>query len=779
MLPMTATPSPFPDASAGCRLVSTDGRPLPLLGAAITAEARAGMARVVLRQRFRNAHAEPLHVTYLMPLPADGAVSGYAFTIGERRVVGEVDRKHAARERFERALAEGRSAGLVEEQRSSLFTQELGNIPPGAEVVAEISVDQPLVWLEEGAWEWRFPTTVGPRYMGAEGRVPDRAAIEVAVADKPLPVRMTLALAIHDKLPAGRRPESPSHALAVMPELQSIAVALAAEGGAPLDRDVCVRWAAATPAVGVSLAVGRPRTARPPGASSFGLLTLVPPTAATARGRRRDLILLLDTSGSMGGEPLDQARRVCAALIDTLAPGDHLEMIEFSTQARRWNRSAVVIDEKQRRKAKEWLGKLSASGGTEMVAGVLEALAPLSAEAQRQVVLLTDGYIGFETEVVKAIRERLPEGSRLSVVGVGSSVNRSLTAPTARAGRGVEIVVAPGEDPERPAKRLCARTAMPVVTDVEIDGDALRGVAPARLPDLYGGCPATACLELAPAGGRLRIRGRSADGAWEQTVTVPPCDPGEGQIAAAARFARETVEDLELARAAGGPQAELDARIEKLGLDFQIATRLTTWVAIAEEAGVDPSQPTRREIVPHELPHGVSAEGVGLRAAAPAMAAPMAKTMMVGGPMQRSVSADTTLITGFGAGAAGMAPPPPPAPAAPPARKKAAMKEAERNMTRAGSVEITGPTLRGVVRLVQGGQVVIEVEIDDDLDWKPGASVVVRNADGSFLAVRVVAASTTRDGRLTAGQRARLTLELDAAPALVLLGEIVIEVRAA
>src|SRR5262249_47596341 len=185
--------------------------------------------------------------------------------------------------------------------------------------------------------------------------------------------------------------------------------------------------------------------------SAYALMSLVPPApgSAEARHRPRDLILLLDTSGSMGGEPLAQVKKVCAALIDTLDDADRLELIEFSSSARRWHRGAVRADEKARRKAKEWLAGLEAGGGTEMVSGVLEALDPLGAEAQRQVVLLTDGYIGFETEVVKTVCERLPAGSRLHVVGVGSAVNRSLCGPVARAGRGVEVIVAPGEDPER------------------------------------------------------------------------------------------------------------------------------------------------------------------------------------------------------------------------------------------------------------------------------------------------------------------------------------------
>src|SRR5690348_12930568 len=158
---------PGAQPSNGGRLVSADERELPLLGVRLTARAGGGVAEVVLEQRFRNPHEAPLAVTYSFALPADAAVSGYSFTIGARRVVGEIDRREAARERFEQALLEGKTAGLVEQERSSLFTQEIGNIPPATEVVATLTIDQRLRWLDDGAWEWRFPTAVAPRYLGA------------------------------------------------------------------------------------------------------------------------------------------------------------------------------------------------------------------------------------------------------------------------------------------------------------------------------------------------------------------------------------------------------------------------------------------------------------------------------------------------------------------------------------------------------------------------------------------------------------------------------------
>src|SRR3990172_1049757 len=139
------------DESSGGYLVATDGRVLPLTRTELTADAKGGIARTVLVQVFRNVHPEPLQVTYQFPLPHGGAVSGFAFRLGGTRIVGEVDLVRKARERFEEAIVEGRTAALLEQQRTSVFVQEIGNVPPGAEVEAELTIDQRLDWRDQGA----------------------------------------------------------------------------------------------------------------------------------------------------------------------------------------------------------------------------------------------------------------------------------------------------------------------------------------------------------------------------------------------------------------------------------------------------------------------------------------------------------------------------------------------------------------------------------------------------------------------------------------------------
>ncbi len=771
------------NTSCGGRLVTSDGRTLPLRRMRLSAEAGGGLAGCRLEQTFANDGEEPLCVTYLLPLPADGAVSAFAFQIGERRITGEIDRREAARERFESALADGRSAALLEQDRSSLFTQEIGNIPPGAEIVAEISIDQPLSWLDEGSWEWRFPTTVAPRYLGREGRVEDAARVSVDVDEQGRAPRLDLALSIRDALADGREPNSPSHALHAQGGEGSCEVVLAAEEGARLDRDLVVRWPVARPEVGATLEVARPPAGSEPGAA-YGLLTLVPPLADERRAVvGRDVIALIDTSGSMSGQPLDQARQVLSRIVETLDEHDTLELVEFSSQARRWKRGATAMTEARRRDALRWIDELRAGGATEMHQAIVEALQPLGDESQRQVILVTDGLIGFEQEIVGEILERLPSSSRVHTVGVGSAVNRTLTSGAARAGRGVEVVLSIDEDPAPMAARVVARTNAPLVVDLELSGSALEARAPERLPDLFAGAPARLGVMLRPEGGELLVRGRTDVGRWEQRLVVEPSRPEHGRREIVSHFGRQAIEDLEMRLAAGAVASEVDRRIEELGLAFQLATRLTSWVAVSDRADVDPTEPSRRERIPHELPHGLSVEGLGLRQ--PARMPRFAEADTFGGPVAAGPALDESgeLLgavpprSSRRAKAAYRLPDDllerPDAPAEPSALD--AVRRVFRGFlgrpARGGRKEETPDgappghrDFEGHVTLWRDGTLVIEFEVDG-IDWELPEAIEARWSDGQVLAAELDLERTTRPGRVDAGRRIRLCLRLpDGAP---------------
>ncbi|MEO8801576.1 MAG: VIT domain-containing protein, partial [Polyangiaceae bacterium] len=316
-------------------MVSADSKTLPLRAVVLRSTAGAGIARITLEQRFDNPHAEPLHVTYTFPLPENAAVSGFLFRVGERTIMGEIDRKEAARERFEEAILAGQTAALLDQDRTSLFSQEIGNVPPGESVTVEIAIDLKLTWLAEGMWQWRFPLAAAPRYLGGPGRVADAAKIAFDVTDA-APVRASLALHVTDIVAGGRSPESPSHPLACTPDGGGFRVELGGANAAALDRDVVIEWPASIGKIGLFCEVAGPRGDL---SDAHALVTIVPPHAhALVAKHPRNVTFLLDTSGSMGGAPIEQAKRVTLAMLDGLGNDDTFELIEFSHSPRRWKK---------------------------------------------------------------------------------------------------------------------------------------------------------------------------------------------------------------------------------------------------------------------------------------------------------------------------------------------------------------------------------------------------------------------------------------------------------
>ena len=731
--------------SNGCHLVTLDGRQLPLRSVALTTHAAGGLASVRLRQTFANPHAEPLAVTYQLPLPADAAVVDFRFVLDGRVIAGVVQKKADARETFERAVLEGRTAALLEQERSSLFTQRLGNLPAGAVLQVEIDVEQPLAWRDQG-WEWRFPTVIAPRYLG--DATPDAAAVTVGVTEANPSIPCTTTLSFDGELAT-----SPSHGLRQQPG--------SVELTGTLDRDVVVRWKAVADHVGTRL-----ETCEVDG-ERLGLLTVVPP-AVPSTPVPRDVLLLLDTSGSMGGAPLAQLQAFSKAIVAGLSPDDQLEMIEFSNRPSRWRKAPVRMAEGTRQDAARWLEGLRASGGTQMHEAVMAATSTLRAEATRQVVLVTDGLIGFESQILGHLMRELPPGCRFHTIGIGHAPNRTLTGGVARAGGGFEAIVAPDEPVGPVVTELLTRLETPQITGWRIEG--ARVLAPSRLPDLMAGAPTRVSLAL--TGGPVVVRGHTASGEWTAEVQPEPT----GRRVVATRFARERVADLELEASAGTP---VDPQIEALGLRHRIATRLTSWVATTSEKTVDPGAPTRHEDIPQALPAGMSAEGVGLRT--PPRFQGLGSALPAPAPM---------LEESFAA----MAPPLPRGGGRPTGRPrrmslqdaagaKRSIKKGKKE--RRAKAEEPKPWIRrakealGIARKVvrarlrQVGKRWV-IEVDGPLQWDASGELAITLSSGQVVR-QPASEGTTAPGPIAPGATARLVLELPEAPVRVTLGALELE----
>jgi len=812
-------------ASAGAALVSVDGaHAFPLQGAHLAARAEGGMAYSTFRQHFRNPHAEPLEVVYVLPLPADGAVLGYRVTVGDRVIRGEIRTREAAQKAYRDALYQGRTAGLLEQERADTFRQQLGNIPARTAVKVEIDVLHPLAFRPAtpasplAQWEYRFPTTVGVRYMGGAGRVPDAPRIDPDRADPTAggtPARLTLALEV-----AGLAPEAdvvaPGHALELSEDVEGTAEAGASAPRSPgrrvtatlveptrLDRDMVARWDAPAPEIGVHLVEGTGLggdggdggdAAADPG--RYALVTVVPP-AIPGTTFARDLTILLDTSGSMHGLPLELGKAVVERLLRSLGPEDRFEVLTFGSTVERFANAPIVATEGAVGEAVRRLRTLQASGCTEMRAAVAEALRPLRSHAQRQVVLVTDGYIGFEGEVVAEAMTRLPSGVRFHAVGVGAAPNRTLTGGLARAGRGLELFAQDGASAAESAELLLDASVRPVLTELAMAGSALVAQSPARPRDVAAGHPVVLTVELAPGGGTLELAGHVAGPLagsvkpWRWSVEIP-ARPGQvqagdgdgggaraapggaeaGRTAAAlprtplplgALHGRERIADLELEEAAGAGRVETDARIEATALRHRIVSRRTSLVAVSDAPTVDPSEPTRRETVPVELPAGMSAEMVGLHRVgdtsidfavssrvlhAPSAYLTMEGDLDDGGPLDSVPDVDFDPREAF---------------------MEHRVRSAPSGWGRRESSAPSRPLDLGDARVLrlEGGELVIEIEVPHDGFHLPGGDLEVRVelGGGGVIRARVDASASTRVGPHgvgphRAGTRVRLALRL-------------------
>lgn len=588
----------------------------------VVAQVSGNVARVEVTQYYANPSPDRLEAVYAFPLPPNAAVTDMAFRIGDRVIRSEVKRRAEAKRTYEAAKREGKAAALTEQERPNLFTQSVANVPPG-ETVAVVLRYVHEVPYDDGRYLFHFPTTIGPRYVpGAPlegsigpGRVADTDQVPDASRVTPPVVPPGLASA-HDVdlvvrlVPAGAFTEisSRSHAVVTGQDGDARVVALA-EGDRAPNRDFVLAFRPAGDAPGAHALVQREH------GEDFLLLFLQPPAEVTAaQVRPKELVFLLDKSGSMSGPPLDRATALVSRALDALAPADTFQLVAFDGAAQAMTPAPVLGTPEHVADAKAWLARLAGGGGTEMLEGIRAALTPPEDPRRlRMVVFCTDGFIGNEPEIIDAV-EALRGSARVFGFGIGSSVNRFLVEGVARAGRGAAEVVALDEAPDGAVDRLFRRLDRPVLTDLEVDfeGAQVTDLLPARLPDLFAGQPLVIAARV--AGGvptHARLRGLLGEQPWAARVAVAaaqPADPGLAQPVAGTLWARRRVDALLSARFSD-PAPEAVEEIVALALRFRLVTTYTSFVAVEHAVRLDPGLPLARALVPNELPAGVSYEG--------------------------------------------------------------------------------------------------------------------------------------------------------------------------
>ena len=578
------------------------------------------VARVSVRQEFRNAGGEWVEGIYVFPLPDAAAVDRMRLHIGDRFIEGEIREKDQARKEYESARNEGRKASLVEQQRPNLFTTSVANIAPGERVVVEIEYLEDLRY-DNGTFSIRFPMTLTPRYIPGSA-VPDRKGsgwspdtVQVDDASLISPPQVTAApdhrIALRARIDAGMPLEivaSRYHPVDVSGDQGRYEVSLADEA-VPLDHDFELLWRPAPSSLPRAMVFEETIAGQP-----HYLLMVVPPDAAkdVPTAMPRELIFVVDTSGSMHGASLAQAKRALTRALDGLGAADRFNIIEFNSNTRALYHESVTADAANLHHAKNFVRGLEANGGTEMRPALRLALDSAGTESHlTQVVFITDGSVGNEEELHRMIESRLGS-ARLFTVGIGSAPNSWFMRKAAELGRGSFVVISALHEVGEKMDRLVDKLGHPQVTNIDVSwpGGTITEAYPEVVPDLYLGEPVTvrarAAVPFQP-GATVRVSGNSVAGAWSREL---PLQSGGDHPGIAALWARAKIAALHDEERQGADRDLVRNAVIDTAIRHHLVSKYTSLVAVDKTPVRPVGDALATEQVPNLLPWGQSMNAI-------------------------------------------------------------------------------------------------------------------------------------------------------------------------
>ncbi|OBK24868.1 hypothetical protein A5634_02340 [Mycobacterium asiaticum] len=636
-----AAVSDAPDDEAGLGALQTERGNLPLDRIDVRAEIVGLTSEVELTQDFVNTFDVPLEASYVFPLPDRAAVTGMRMTSGARVVTAELTERETARRTYDLAVESGRRAAIAEEERPDVFTIRVGNILPGERVSVAITLVTPLSY-QDGEAIFRFPLVVAPRYIPGENlegpsvgdgyaddtdAVPDASRITppVLLPGFPHPVALSIEVGIE---PAGL---ALSDVRSSLPTQTLDNGRIRVQPGERADRDFVLRLRYGTEYLSDSLVL----VPDADGEEGTYQLTVLPPVSS-APPRPRDVVLLLDRSGSMAGWKLSAARRAVARIIDSLTDTDRFAVLTFDAQiAHPEGLPAGLIEATDRNRfhAVEHLAVVESGSGTELFPpfrNALELLSATNGDAVREaiVVLVTDGQVGNEDQLLLGLSGDLHH-VRVHAIGIDKAVNAGLLGRLADAGGGRFELVESEDRLDEALGAIQRRIGTPLAHSLALHAENLTIIdgttSPARLPDLFPGVPLVVVGRYrASAGGSLVLRGTDSDGTdWSVTVAGQRLNVS----AVTTQWARAHLRDLEdryasaSDRNGSGSLQDLAKRIIETSLRFGVLCRFTAYIARqrGDDRIIANGQVPHRVLQPVETPAGWAREADG--AAVPSLPA--------------------------------------------------------------------------------------------------------------------------------------------------------------
>ncbi|THB72128.1 MAG: marine proteobacterial sortase target protein [Gammaproteobacteria bacterium] len=623
------------------------------------------IAEVSVKQSFKNTSDKWTEAVYVFPLPEDSAVNSMQMTIGDRVISGEIKKKAEAKKIYKEAKKAGKKASLVEQERPNMFTNSVANIAPGEEITVEITYLQKIKY-DQGKFSLRFPMTINPRYI--PGNIIPTDIVEIEHAEKTLNLNMGDGWALNtDKVsdasritpyivPAVEHSESESVTLVnpvsinivlnVGLELDfvrstyhqitetdeaGIKKIMLAKGKVSMDRDFELVW---TPKVGTN-----PEAAifsQEVGDDNYAMLMVMPPQKISQTvNLPKEMIYIIDTSGSMGGTSIIQAKKSLLYALDRLKANDKFNIIEFNSHTRSLSTQPMLADYTNLKTAKRFVNRLVADGGTEMAPALQRAFANKETQGYlRQVVFITDGSVGNESELFRLIQKDLGK-SRLYTVGIGSAPNTYFMKKAAQFGRGTFTYIGDYQEISSKMSELFAKLESPVLHDLEIvwpEGTRQEGINPEvwpqRIPDLYLGEPLIISAKIVGSSeegfeGDVVVKGKAADKEWSRTLKL---SKGINHSGVSTIWARSKIESLMDKQIARGYSEEFKDEIVDIALTHKLLTKYTSFVAVEQKISRPQDQKLKKSLVPNAQPKGQSPQTY----AYPKTATPMQRNLILG-----------------------------------------------------------------------------------------------------------------------------------------------------
>jgi Ca-activated chloride channel family protein len=591
--------------------------PATLLNADYQVTVSGLIATTRLRQTFRNTSQQWREGVFTFPLPEQASVHAMTMEAGERRIEGRVVERQQARQSYQTAKEEGRQAARLDQQRPNLFSTRLANIPPGESITVELQYQQPVQY-RYGQFELRLPTTVTPRYMPGlpvpspepeawmagwalpTSQVSDAHRISpftVARADlHPGSHRASVSVDIDAGLPVASL-SSPSHRVSGIWDGDRVTVT-PDNGAIVMDRDLVLRW--------------QPVRGQEPSAAVFHeqfrgedyLLAMLVPGLGRDRDFPRELIFVLDSSGSMAGESIRQARKSLLYGLETLRPGDRFNVLQFNSQTGSLYPRPVAVNAHNLSRARQYVREVTAGGGTEMASALTRALDHQNQTPEgvvRQVVFITDGAVGNEEALFGIIRRKLGN-SRLFTVGIGSAPNMHFMRDAARHGRGSYTTVQSSGDIAGTLETLFRKMQAPVLADIQGRWpDARVQPLPEPVPDLFRSEPLVQVVRGQSADGEVVFSGTLPDGSrWSRSLALNNAVAGTGLHRLWAKHRIELLED----RNEQSSEDSVRRAVTELSVRHQLLTRYTSFLAIDHTPRRPAGEPLSDESIPVLQPAG-------------------------------------------------------------------------------------------------------------------------------------------------------------------------------